>query len=335
MNMKIYALECEGDKYYIGRTTKSAEARLQEHWSAENTCAFTNKYKPFRVIEEVETDNPYDEDALTKKYMAVYGIDNVRGGSYSNPELADWQRKALEHELTATSDLCFTCKERGHFADACPTTSYVTKFEKLEEIDEELSRLRKTLSQVHALTKKLATLEFLNGIEEEVVFYTKWSKEAAKHGIQASELRHKINATDERFARLGPGQQISPESVGIRKDLSQELAALIKQHNSLLEKTCEPRGNLCFINGFNDDHNKFQMAKTNAARCQNMHRQILGSNKDAVENSSYIAYLELVNYANDLKRELATFTKGDAEFVEETENKMVQLLKKRISLTTA
>jgi predicted GIY-YIG superfamily endonuclease len=319
MNMKIYALECEGGKYYIGRTTKSAEARLQEHRSAENTCAFTNQYKPFRVIEEVETESPYEEDALTKKYMSVYGIDNVRGGSYTTLELADWQRKALEHEMAAMADLCFTCKERGHFADACPKTSYAAKFNTLDEIDKELDRMRATLSQVQSLTKKLHTLDFLKGIEEEeILYYTEWTREAAKCETRANELRQKINRMDERFKRLGPGQAISPESVGIRGPLSLELATLIKDHNALIAKTREPSGR-------DADNHKFQMAATNAMRCQNAYRGILRDN--SLENH-HIAYLELVNYTNDLKKELATYTNK-----EEMEDQLIQLLKRRITAT--
>ena len=326
--MKIYALECDGGKYYIGRTTKPVETRLQEHRSEENTCSFTNRYKPFRVIEEVETESPYEEDALTKKYMSVYGIENVRGGSYTSLELAEWQHKALEHELTATADICFTCKERGHFANACPTTNYASKFETLEAVDEELGRLRRTLSQVNALTKKLETLRFLDGIEEEILYYTNWSKEAVKHETRANELRQKINKMDERFKRLGPGQQVSSDSVGIRGGLSEELLALIKEHNSLFVKIREPQYG---TNGSeHHEHTKFQLAKTNAFRCQNMYREIPFS--DIVIANPYIVYLELLNYTNDLKRELATFTKGEVAFVEETENKMVQLLKKRVPM---
>ncbi len=51
------------------------------------------------ILESKETNDIMDVDKMVKKYMLIYGIDNVRGGSYNNDVLEEWQIKSLEHEL--------------------------------------------------------------------------------------------------------------------------------------------------------------------------------------------------------------------------------------------
>ncbi len=51
------------------------------------------------ILEEIITDDIMDVDKVVKKYMLKYGIDMVRGGSYKNEVLEEWQIKSLEHEL--------------------------------------------------------------------------------------------------------------------------------------------------------------------------------------------------------------------------------------------
>jgi hypothetical protein len=51
------------------------------------------------ILEEIETNDIMDVDKTVKKYMLTHGIDKVRGGSYKNDILEDWQIKSLEHEL--------------------------------------------------------------------------------------------------------------------------------------------------------------------------------------------------------------------------------------------
>lgn len=121
MNTVIYVLELVSGKYYIGKT-KTLETRFQQHLNGYGS-AWTKKYRPLRIIRTYTTDNPFEEDRCTKEYMFKYGVENVRGGAYSQIELESYQLQALEKERRSTSDVCLRCGRKGHFIKDCYATT--------------------------------------------------------------------------------------------------------------------------------------------------------------------------------------------------------------------
>ena len=79
----IYALKLETDKFFIGHTLnpiKSIEIHYRWHLNIE----WLKKY-PWVDIYELIPNCKFEElDKYTLKYMAKYGIDNVRGGNFIN-----------------------------------------------------------------------------------------------------------------------------------------------------------------------------------------------------------------------------------------------------------
>lgn len=147
--MIIYVLYLENNKFYIGKTNKSVEERLYEH--RHNTgSAWTKLYKPIGIEDVLEDADDFDEDKITKKYMAKYGIDNVRGGSYCTTILDKQTKKFLEKEITSTTDRCYICNNPGHFANECELekevenlykkskNTWITFFESIGDILENL-----------------------------------------------------------------------------------------------------------------------------------------------------------------------------------------------------
>jgi hypothetical protein len=55
--------------------------------------------KPIRIVDQFAETHPIDLDTLVKKEMLRYGIDNVRGGSYSTLFLNEHQTSLLKREL--------------------------------------------------------------------------------------------------------------------------------------------------------------------------------------------------------------------------------------------
>ena len=82
---KIYKLDLEHGKIYIGKTT-NFNRRMKQHFSG-NGAKVTKKFRP--ITSEVIDIIPgflssKIEHKYTKKYIEIYGYKNVRGGYFTN-----------------------------------------------------------------------------------------------------------------------------------------------------------------------------------------------------------------------------------------------------------
>lgn len=127
--MIIYILELEDNRYYIGKTNRTVEERFKDHMNGKG-CIWTSTYRPKKIIETIETQDRFDEDKYVKKYMTLYGIDNVRGGTYSSLILSKNIISYLEREITSMTDKCYICKNDGHFMSDCELNKNIEKLYK-------------------------------------------------------------------------------------------------------------------------------------------------------------------------------------------------------------
>ncbi len=122
--MYIYVLKCDGDKYYIGKTSnrRNLNIRLRQHQNPKTRsgAAWTRLHQPVEVVNTFQTSNKYDELSTTLKYMQEHGVENVRGASYSQVVLNPFQLQQIEREFRSATDRCLHCGEAGHFASMCP-----------------------------------------------------------------------------------------------------------------------------------------------------------------------------------------------------------------------
>ena len=135
----IYVLECADGCYYVGKTRRAICVRVEEHVSSSRSsrssrsssrsrgCAWTRLHPPLRVVRVVENAAPLDEDRVTKETMWDFGVDRVRGGSYTAVELPSHQALALRDEMCTADDRCLRCQRRGHFARDCWANCNSTK----------------------------------------------------------------------------------------------------------------------------------------------------------------------------------------------------------------
>lgn len=114
----IYILELQGGRYYVGKTTRW-EKRWQKHCNGTAT-EWTRIYPPVQRVAYYENVSHFDEDKYVKEYMARYGIDNVRGGTYAHPILTEDEHKAIQNEINGALDACFRCGSTTHFIRNCP-----------------------------------------------------------------------------------------------------------------------------------------------------------------------------------------------------------------------
>lgn len=123
--MIIYILKCEHRKYYIGKTN-NLEKRISDHCDDEKYgSAWTQKYKPIEIMQMYKYDTKYDEDKYVLLYMELYGIENVRGGSYSSVELTDEQISYIKRLINHANDKCLRCGRDSHFISNCYAKTHI------------------------------------------------------------------------------------------------------------------------------------------------------------------------------------------------------------------
>ena len=119
----IYILELENNKFYVGKTSK-IEKRFNDHINGQGS-EFTKIYKPIQIYKIYKELSEFDEDNYTKKYMKLFGIDNVRGGTYCNVVLSKHQIDLLNKELCTTNNTCYRCGRDTHYANNCYANTHI------------------------------------------------------------------------------------------------------------------------------------------------------------------------------------------------------------------
>jgi predicted GIY-YIG superfamily endonuclease len=137
----IYVLKLQGGKYYVGKSS-DVIGRYQQHVNGQGS-SWTKKYKPVSLLECKSDVSPFEEDKVVKEYMSKHGIDNVRGGSYTQIALDTVQLDAVNREIRGGTDACHNCGNKGHFVKFCPNKNRIKKttseieYEDLDDDDED------------------------------------------------------------------------------------------------------------------------------------------------------------------------------------------------------
>ena len=130
----IYVLHLKNNKWYVGKTTKPVETRFEEHVKGMGS-SWTKVHKPIRIEKVIKNISNFDEDKITKEYMAKYGIENVRGGTYCQNELDETEEYLLQKEIWMAQGKCTTCGEKGHYAKDCNLTEEYDHSDEESEFD--------------------------------------------------------------------------------------------------------------------------------------------------------------------------------------------------------
>lgn len=111
--MFIYVASLSDGKFFIGKTKDKENV---EH----KKCDWTTLYNFIEILEIFEGDG-YDEEKTTLKYMYLKGIENVRGGIYSNTRLSFEQYLQIRKSIYGANDRCIACGKLDHSIGNCDT----------------------------------------------------------------------------------------------------------------------------------------------------------------------------------------------------------------------
>ena len=96
----IYLLQLENARYFIySRETDRKLSIVYLFLEATLKYDYLKTYKPLMVLNQWPEVHTIDVDTQVKKHMILYGIENVRGGTYSAAELTPQQKQLLDDEL--------------------------------------------------------------------------------------------------------------------------------------------------------------------------------------------------------------------------------------------
>ena len=135
MSTTVYVMKLASGKYYVGKTD-NLDQRIDQHMSGRG-AVWTQKYRPISVEKVLKNASHFDEDKVTKEYMAKYGVENVRGGTYVKEKLDYTQKETLQKEIRNATDCCTRCGREGHFVQSCYAKTAVTTKKGRKDDDDE------------------------------------------------------------------------------------------------------------------------------------------------------------------------------------------------------
>ncbi|KAL0212363.1 hypothetical protein RCL1_005989 [Eukaryota sp. TZLM3-RCL] len=126
----IYVLRCRNAKIYVGKCSVDRfEARMDEHYLGKGS-SWTKKHPPVEILEVYEEDRgkEFEEDFYVLKFMKQFGIEHVRGGSFSTDTLSEEVIEVIQRMIAHADNRCLGCGEAGHYVKSCPQKQHFSSF---------------------------------------------------------------------------------------------------------------------------------------------------------------------------------------------------------------
>jgi hypothetical protein len=95
--LQIYVVQLENDKWFLHISNDTNYDNIM--FECQTLYDFVKKNAPIKIYETLKLFDQFDINAWTKRYMVYFGIDNVRGGIYSDEILPDYLIKTIENEI--------------------------------------------------------------------------------------------------------------------------------------------------------------------------------------------------------------------------------------------
>lgn len=191
----LHVLSLADNKLFLHVSTTSIDNDSRIMLECELMHDYVRKHKPLRILESVALRQDAEIDFFVKKYMKHYGIDNVRGGTYSDIELTESDKQFILREQKMTlKDMVSKSKTMTSVFDEYGDISSLT----IDELKEELAKAthRQSLYDNETAMLRNYTIGY-NNIETNRLFLTdlKWlmntsAKNILHNTYQSSDGSH-------------------------------------------------------------------------------------------------------------------------------------------------
>jgi hypothetical protein len=127
----VVVISLNFNRFFITHATdKNFEYDLREVFLNREGLIFLKVYIPIRIVAVINSKSPMDIDVFVKLFMAKYGINSVRGGSYRHLKLSTQAIEFIEAEIDETDTYrCKLCGGLYHNIKEC------SRFPRLYGID--------------------------------------------------------------------------------------------------------------------------------------------------------------------------------------------------------
>jgi hypothetical protein len=97
----LYFIALEDNNTFLYLAYKKPEDQIL--YQCERLYDYAKLYKPLKIVFTLDDCELTDADKYVKQFMQLFGEDTVRGGSYTDIILPEWQKKALDLEFEVAS----------------------------------------------------------------------------------------------------------------------------------------------------------------------------------------------------------------------------------------
>jgi len=196
----LHVVLLHDDKLLLHATMNTSENEQVILLECKIMSEYARKHHPIRILESVVLYQNSEIDFFVKKYMKAYGINNVRGGSYSSCELSKDEIHFIkrEHEINLEK----IHNSHGLYTSMLNEYQDIHKWP-LDKINQEMTIVNLKRTQYEKEVKMLQNLSVRNDIATTRVFLAdlKWlinqcSKymNIPNHNCHPELTRHEIRA---------------------------------------------------------------------------------------------------------------------------------------------
>ena len=157
-NLKLYAIELENRKVFLNVSSPLYEDFLLQECHA--IFDFVKKNKPIKIIHTIDIDDVLKINYWVKYFMRFYGIDNVRGGNYTDEILSPELIQFLKLEIDTTLD--------DYEKVIKLVNNVLTEYNNKNLDKEEKERLENRLSDYKNRQKLLEYIQFYDDLLEDL-----------------------------------------------------------------------------------------------------------------------------------------------------------------------